>query len=333
MSNSTGTNCGLLRNAQPLNNQQIQELEAKVIAEGGTVLCIDSDGKLCLLGKIQPTDDLKDIAWHKFHQLATTNNTETMTLFKNSANAQGYELVGSNLERNSSNGLWQSSNCNLNIGFILNADGTYKVRSIDASQNNVEINIPSVYNSRSITSISDMGFQECPNLKIITIPNSVTSIGSYAFQKCPSLSNITIPDSVISVGHDLFRECTSLTEATISNNITCLEAGTFFNCNKLKNFTIPEGVTSIANYVFRKCSSLSTIRIPYGVTSIGQNAFCECSNLTSAIIPSTVTTMYGSTFSSCTNLKDIYVGFSSSSAGAKNAPWGASKATVHYNSV
>ena len=71
--------------------------------------------------------------------------------------------------------------------------------------------------------------------------------------------------------------------------------------------------------------------LPNGITSIGAYAFSYCTGLTSITFKGTPTTVASNAFTSCTNLKDIYVPWSEGAVA--NAPWGATKATIHYDST
>ena len=105
---------------------------------------------------------------------------------------------------------------------------------------------------KGVTSIGDMAFAGCKNLKHAKIPDSVTSIGDDAFVGCWRLTGIAIPDRVTSIGEEAFRDCKRLT-----------------------SITIPDGVTSIGYGAFWGCSNLETVSLPRGV-KLDKNVFCGC---------------------------------------------------------
>ena len=70
-------------------------------------------------------------------------------------------------------------------------DGTVEITRF-VSSSSTDIELPSVIDGKSVTSIGDRAFdgyniENCSNLTSIIIPDSVTSIGYYAFSRCTSL--------------------------------------------------------------------------------------------------------------------------------------------------
>ncbi|MBR2105961.1 MAG: leucine-rich repeat protein, partial [Treponema sp.] len=49
------------------------------------------------------------------------------------------------------------------------------------------LDIPSVIDGKTVTTIGDEAFSDCDSLRSITIPDSVATIGEYAFNDCDSL--------------------------------------------------------------------------------------------------------------------------------------------------
>ena len=162
------------------------------------------------------------------------------------------------------------------------------------------ITIPS-----SVTLLGNSCFNGCSSLTSITIPSSVTSLGEYCFYDCRGLTSITIPSSVTSLGDYCFSACSRLTSITIPSSVTSLGGGCFQSCSRLTSITIPSSVTSLGNGCFTY-SGLTSITIPSSVTSLGESCFKLCSGLTSITIPSSVTSLGGYCFSGCKNLESVY---------------------------
>ena len=99
-----------------------------------------------------------------------------------------------------------------------------------------------------VTAFGDNAFDNCRELKSVTIPSSVTSLGNNCFYKCSGLTSITIPSSVTSLGNGCFSGCSGLTSITIPSSVTSLGTSCFYNCPKLEKATfqgkLPSNITN-----------------------------------------------------------------------------------------
>ena len=202
------------------------------------------------------------------------------------------------------------------------------------------LNIPSVIDGKSVTSIGYSAFDGCTGLTSITIPDGVTSIGWYAFRGCTGLTSITIPDSVTSIGESAFKGCNKLQDIYITDiaawcNISRLvnlmiyganNKNLYLNNELATSITIPNGVTSIGESAFRGCSGLTSVTIGNGVTIICAGAFLDCTGLTSITIPDSVTSIGSYAFDGCSGLTSVTIPDSVTSIG-NNAFYGCSGLT------
>jgi len=171
--------------------------------------------------------------------------------------------------------------------------------------------------------------EDCPNVKILKIPDSVRAIysigplemktqiksvkgmnnvkmiGNHAFAYCFSLANITIPESVTEIGNSAFKECESLTSITIPKSVTKIDSETFGDCFSLRSITIPNTVTEIGVKAFSYCRSLKSFTIPHSVTEIRDDTFNGCYALQSVTIPKSVIIIGPYAFANCRSLTAV----------------------------
>ena len=123
-------------------------------------------------------------------------------------------------------------------------DGTYGVR-VGSARNNTSITIPSTYNEKNVTAILENGFEGCPNLTTIAIPNTITAIKDSAFKDCKLLSSISLPSNLKSIGKYAFNNCSAITTVTIPSNTTFIGAFAFYG-TALTNATFENAKNWIA---------------------------------------------------------------------------------------
>jgi hypothetical protein len=98
--------------------------------------------------------------------------------------------------------------------------------------------IPDQIEVLPVTKIGGWAFEDCANLRSVTIPSSVTEIGTHAFWRCSGLTSVIIPPSVTVIGELGFSGCTSLTSITIPSSVIYLGDRAFFECISLQSVTL-----------------------------------------------------------------------------------------------
>lgn len=147
--------------------------------------------------------------------------------------------------------------------------------------------------------IGNYAFDECGNLKSITITDSVTTIGMYAFKGCTGLNSVIIPSGVTTIEIGAFKDCKNITSIEIPSGVVSIGAGAFENCENLISVTIPDSIVNIPDHAFAACDKLSSVIISEGVKSIGNCAFIDCHSLITVAIPDSVTSIENYAFSGC----------------------------------
>ena len=180
-----------------------------------------------------------------------------------------------------------------------------------------------------VTSIGAGGFNSCSQLALTSLPDGVTSIGSWAFYNCSQLALTSLPDGITSIGTKAFSGCSSLALTSLPDGITSIDTETFSGCSSLALTSLPDGLTYIGYQAFRNCLKITAMVIPASVTTIGYGAFIFCYGLKTVTFKGTPTDI-NAPFSGCSKVTDIYVPWAEGAVA--NAPWGATNATIHYDS-
>lgn len=127
-----------------------------------------------------------------------------------------------------------------------------------------------------------------------------------------------------------FRDCVSMYGLELLPATTTIRESAFRNCASWNPAEMPDIITSLSGGAFLGCSSLTWARISSSLSTTGNNAFGNCTGLTELTFGGKPTSLNAGTFTGSTNLTDIYVPWSEGEVAG--APWGATNATIHYNS-
>ena len=142
-------------------------------------------------------------------------------------------------------------------------------------------------------------------------PSGITEIPAYLFYNVKTGDFVfdELPDSVEKVGESAFYS------SYVRN----------MNITKL-----PANLITLKNYCFRSIQFEFSV-IPAGVESIGSQAFYFNLKLKEITFRGTPTSIDTNAFAQCGNLLTINVPWAEGEV--KNAPWGATNATINYNYV
>lgn len=162
----------------------------------------------------------------------------------------------------------------------------------------------------SVSEIGEETFQNCRNIKSVTLGNGLKTIGDYAFYDCSKLTKIIIPNGVTSIGDRAFYNCTGLINISMPNSMEKIGQYAFYQCFNLTDVVIPEGVTTIDQWAFYLCSHLKSLSLPNSIESLGNGAFASCTALERVTIPQYVCSQSLSNsliFRTVNNLKIIVI--------------------------
>ena len=166
--------------------------------------------------------------------------------------------------------------------------------------------------------------------KEFTIPYGTTQIGHSAFRGCKELTTLNIPDTVTIIDNTALSMCYKLI-TELPDGVTII-GDSAFNSNQHQIITrLPLELKTIGKVAFQYCGAPFTLsEIPSKVETIGAQAFHNCTGFTELTFKGTPSSIATNSFQGCTNLLNIYVPWAEGEVA--NAPWGATNATIHYNS-
>lgn len=131
------------------------------------------------------------------------------------------------------------------------------------------------------SSVAVMGygaFQGAANLSVLTFgEGNLTTIPDLAFQGCLDLKEVSFPKGLVSIGESAFAE-TGLISVSFPEGFASLDNYVFRNCSNLASVTLPSTLVSMQDAVFSG-AAISSILIPEGVSIIGKDCFASCPNL------------------------------------------------------
>ncbi|MGN1328406.1 MAG: leucine-rich repeat domain-containing protein [Eubacterium sp.] len=186
--------------------------------------------------------------------------------------------------------------------YELLADGTAQITKYEGAQANIEI--PSVIDGKTVTSIGNSAFEDNRTLTEVTVPDSVKSIGDRAFFYCFGLKKITVSDKVEYIGTNAFGNTADEWYIDYSHNID--EPDLYYGGTALQWAKLVDGKTSLGRgfYILHcaKASKLDNfkIRLQGNKEIVIYGYYGDASNV---VIPSKVedykvTAIVGSAFSS-----------------------------------
>jgi len=122
--------------------------------------------------------------------------------------------------------------------------------------------------------ISGVGMSGALEIPALYNSKSVTEIGINAF-KDASISSVHIPASITVIDGGAFSNCSSLTSITFAANskLNYINYYAFAYCRKLTSLSLPESVIFIGNSAFAWCDSLTRVSFAADNIDITDNAF------------------------------------------------------------
>lgn len=134
-----------------------------------------------------------------------------------------------------------------------------------------------------------------------SIKPGTKSVAERAFEDCAQIKSITMPDGLIGIDHTAFRGCTGLESIVIPDSVKRIDDDAFnidYNNYGYTNITTATMPIFAARYLNRYSKSLKTVTLTSGTKTDGSDLFTRLP-IESVTLPETLITIDGSSFSSC----------------------------------
>ena len=173
--------------------------------------------------------------------------------------------------------------------------------------------------------IDDIASTEPSGAITLTTP----TVRNHAFSHNSLITSIET-NGTTKIGGDAFTYNTALVTADLSG-VTEVGSHAMSYCSNLTTLNVPD-LVKVDHQAFRNCKLTGTLKLPNLTTGGGNGTFAQNTLLTTVYFYKTINISFAQNlFQGCTGITDIYVPWSSGAVGG--APWGASNATVHYDTV
>lgn len=190
----------------------------------------------------------------------------------------------------------------------------------------------------------------------VNLPSTVTVVGYKGFTGMAGLKEVTNWDNIEAVGVESFNSCSLEYINHLPPRLTEISQTAFARCS-MPITELPKGITKIGSYAFQLAIRMNIKKLPDGLLTIEGGAFINNGSPTVSFseIPASVKTIGAQAFrGACkgivgsltfkgtpesiaanafemgTNVTDVNVPWAEGAVAG--APWGMTKATIHYES-
>ncbi|MGN0819679.1 MAG: leucine-rich repeat domain-containing protein [Christensenellaceae bacterium] len=150
-------------------------------------------------------------------------------------------------------------------------EGGYSVGAADGVELPENVVIPKTHEGESVVKIADGAF-DMTGIKFVVIPEMVSSIGEIAFSGCDQLRSVTVLGGVKTIGDYAFFNCRLLTLCDFNKELEELGVSCFEGTN-LSSVKLCNNVRYVGDKAFKDCKNLAFVTVGLRVEYIGYDAF------------------------------------------------------------
>ena len=159
------------------------------------------------------------------------------------------------------------------LGYYISGGNATVNGFIAPSGFNGSLTIPATLGGAPVTSILGSTFIGNESLKSINIPSSVTTVSEMYFDQCINLAAINID-----AAHPSYKSIDGVLYNKDGTELLCVPQA------KSGSYSIPSTVTTINRYAFEECTLLTSLNIPSGILDISNLDVSDCSVLSSITV-------------------------------------------------
>lgn len=153
----------------------------------------------------------------------------------------------------------------------------YNILELEEKYQNLIGGVINIPNIEGVTKLA--GFQSPKITEVIFEEGSkYTELNNYCFQNCINLKKITLPETITTLGNDAFSQTTSLESINVGN-ITKYGSRAFFQSAAPIAELNPE-TYEIGSAAFSGCKNLTISKLPVKITTLETSIFYNCPNIT-----------------------------------------------------
>ena len=115
------------------------------------------------------------------------------------------------------------------------------------TKNSSEVVIPNEVENMPILGIKEGLFKNNKTIEMIDFGTTLKTIGISAFENCTNLKNVTMSDSVTVIMDRAFAGCVSLKEVRLGRGVKHIGKNAFVGCENLETVYMPKSVENVEN--------------------------------------------------------------------------------------
>ena len=155
-----------------------------------------------------------------------------------------------------------------------------------------------------LTKVPSSLFEECINLKTVTLPQEINSIGSDAFSNT-GFEKFEFPGTITYIGSSAMSQCQELQSVDLSKtDLSVIPEALFENCTRLKFVQFPPNLREIGAFAFENAAVEEYIA-PSSLEKLGDGAFKGSKIASIDLSKSTVNELPNEALSNCLSLKSV----------------------------